>query len=521
MSTLHAFFSACLAFAATALGQEVPENPGWTYTETTLSSPATLRPDKETVFYKLVPPTEIGEPVIIGKDLFDDAISSGLPAGELYEYARLMNKKGGAAKKSEDELPTFVPPVTKKIELTGAASRSAPKKEEFLWNLALPKPTPKPLPESTQLPPPPPSFRVVGRPMLTVLEMKKLPKAACVRLKPGEEALIEADKKTQSPTDVEALYRLRRDSDKQFIAELNLRYVRGSDYDGSLKQEEIDPHYRRRVNECLSLYSPAFRDPTSERMLKIVLTKDPTVPQQEIKIGSARLRSSSQHYERDANCAVILHEMSHLLGLVDEYDDPGFVPRAFLETELENTTTLERHKQTLLFQAPSDCRAISPRASLMNWHEEAAENSLQPKVKVERCFCEKNTNCAQLAKASDGKACPKGTTPFSSMQEVKLGEEFHPAPDDAKSFVLRTNYAETVGKGSPGRSSLLYPAQFRAITEPGCEDVNWKYYACARNAYRFSAALPEEWDIYGLQRLDYQGCLPDPADCRSGYEWLK
>ena len=36
----------------------------------------------------------------------------------------------------------------------------------------------------------------------------------------------------------------------------------------------------------------------------------------------------------------------------------------------------------------------------------------------------------------------------------------------------------------------LYPAHFRAITEPGCDDVNGSYYSCVAFNNRFSKVDP-------------------------------
>jgi hypothetical protein len=63
------------------------------------------------------------------------------------------------------------------------------------------------------------------------------------------------------------------------------------------------------------------------------------------------------------------------------------------------------------------------------------------------------------------------------------------------------------GTAPADHTSALYPAHFRAVTEPGCGDVNKDYYDCVQNAYRNSKA---------------QGCLAKPEACRWGkYKWLE
>ena len=62
------------------------------------------------------------------------------------------------------------------------------------------------------------------------------------------------------------------------------------------------------------------------------------------------------------------------------------------------------------------------------------------------------------------------TTPMTSIR----------LPSDTKLFAHRMIHAV---KHPPKRRSLLYPAEFRAITRPGCKSENQKFYDCVSQAY--------------------------------------
>jgi hypothetical protein len=67
-------------------------------------------------------------------------------------------------------------------------------------------------------------------------------------------------------------------------------------------------------------------------------------------------------------------------------------------------------------------------------------------------------------------------------------------------------------------ASLLFPAHFRVIVEPGCAELNSVYYACAKNAY-LASTVSEALKALNLTEM---GCLPKPPECADGkFDWLK
>lgn len=532
-----------------AFAADLPGSPGWTYYPTPVSSGYSQDPGTETEWVRLVPPN--GQPVVVGASVIRK-IEGGAGAQATYDEARraqtetMNNLKTdwsggpgtgsgiGSANTDANAGPLATGTSTGTSTSTDTAIATGgggtadgtgtgkEKDDELVWDLGRPLPTPRPL--IVAPPPPAPQWSLVGLAQIWSIHRKELPAATCQRLKPGEFTLVEHDIKVKSPIDMEARYLLRRENADEYTAELNLKFVRGKGFDIlTMKDEEIDPHYRRLANGCLEKFAPAFRNETTGQRLKVRLSKDPALKPTEVKIGEARRRSSMNFWESDIECAALLHEVFHHFGLPDEYDEQDPMPQAKIEATYEETDTGKRRTEKKWFEARFDCRAIAPTASLMNWHEEAASQAQIDKVKVDRCYCDKGVDCTAVKKKLDAKAkaCPKGSRVFTRMIEVQPGVPYKPDPDDAESFLLAHDYDATIGKGKPGRSAIFHPAHFRAITEPGCGDVNWRYYACARNAYRFGRDFPADWQGLGLQRLDYQGCLPAPADCQHGYEWLK
>lgn len=454
---VYTLLGICLASRAFA-AEPLPGAPGWKVEISTATSGASLDAEKETEWFELIPPT--GDPVTIGGSYLDMISAGEIKAQEVYDAARLpVGKKTyferikhdyGAAKKSAHE----------DQPVAGARGpdtlpSAAPEKEEFLWDLARRKPVATPL-NGKNPPPPEGELKLVGTSTLWSYKPNVLPPWTCKRLKPGEHTVVAFDRAEMSPTDVEGLYRLRRESKQHFVAELNLSYYPDFDFDLPMKPEEVDPHFRKKAQACLETFNPAFRNAATGQTLELRLTQDQEVPKVHIAIGPASARSNSHKYESDADCSVFVHEMFHLLGLPDEYDEPGEVKQAEIETIYQNTATGEIVKKLITFKAELDCRSISDDRSIMK---------------------------------------------STFIQEIRV----HGA------------------KGQQGQaSSVLFPAHFRAITEPGCDDVNRLYYRCASNAYRFSKPFPKEWLDYGVKELDYQGCLNVPPECGQNSEaWLK
>ncbi len=316
----------------------------------------------------------------------------------------------------------------------------------------------------------------------------------CVRLSVGQADVINMTIE-QSPTGVNAEYGLSRPEEKKFIAEINLKFVKGPGLVTEETPEALEKKYRAKADECLRKFEDTLKDSKTGALVVLRITDNSAVPQRKIEIMPNGARSSSYQYAADASCSTILHEALHVLGLADEYP----------------------HKPGLT-EVYKDCRPAAPNNSVMGNHYGALK-SIEPRMgySIERCKCDvEGAACWELAMKSNGKVCPAGTTSFFEKLDPGLKTSLN-VLNNGKSFVLDAAKMKESGFEAPERESILFPAHFRAITQPGCKDVNKNYYDCSQNAYRFSKpAIPEELNSTAF------GCKPVPEACRwRSFKWLE
>jgi|GEM_PF-6654499 len=130
---------------------------------------------------------------------------------------------------------------------------------------------------------------------------------------------------------------------------------------------------RARVSSCLSSLKGYLKSPDGEEMnIRLVdqAKKDHfLVPETTIKIVGANARSNSASYEEDIDCPTITHEVMHLFGLCDEYE----------ETEPP-------------LKEMYNCRNVVPVTTIMNSHNSAFDESVAQSID---CKCE-SEKCKNL-----------------------------------------------------------------------------------------------------------------------------
>jgi hypothetical protein len=151
-----------------------------------------------------------------------------------------------------------------------------------------------------------------------------------------------------------------------------VKFVADTNYTGSESPADLDSIYRRKVEECLEEFNPklkAIDDQGKIQKIRLVLNKDPrdthaSIPLWIIKIGDKGYdprasmktrnfqRAHSGAYPSDVSCQTVVHELMHLGGLVDEYDE---------NSTLRNDIFVETNQR-----AQFSCRVLGPRTSLMN-----------------------------------------------------------------------------------------------------------------------------------------------------------
>lgn len=141
----------------------------------------------------------------------------------------------------------------------------------------------------------------------------------CKQLAPGEHKLFEKDNSNYYST---GDYLLKRKKDGNYQAFVNVNFKRGS---GSLSPEAM----MQRSKECLQEASPFMKGPDGSRIEMMVfspnelekLPKEERPNKKDITIEKAGARANAGAYPEDVPCGTIVHEMLHLLGLCDEYEE--------------------------------------------------------------------------------------------------------------------------------------------------------------------------------------------------------
>jgi hypothetical protein len=243
----------------------------------------------------------------------------------------------------------------------------------------------------------------------------------CVRPGVGETGVVPTPNAAANPV-APPRFRLSQPTANGFVAEVYAPFTPAD------KSAALTAH----TSSCLNSYAPRLTGPNAER-LSIRLVTDPgspAIPANPIEVLPPGSRSHSSAWKEDIDCATILHEMLHVLGLIDEYEERW-----------------------------------------MGYHSEGGQL--------------KSTGLENF-----------GEVPIRSYNCRSHGPE---------SSVM---YYQTYAVAAAG--SLLSPAHFRAITQPGCAAANRLYYACTRDAYVTSSASLGE------------GCSRNtPPECRNASEWLR
>ncbi len=344
---------------------------------------------------------------------------------------------------------------------------------------------------------------------------------SCVQLNPGE------SRTANVTVPMNAGYRLRRRaadapaSTPDYTAELNLNFVVPPEAPvtaGSPTPQPIDP--RGVVEQCLRSAGPYLRGPDGQQLgIRLVDGAGSDAPPPiDIRIGAAGMRANSREYPRElvetgvdafrqaGNCETVTHEILHLLGLVDEYQEEmiGFVhdPATGEIVHVEDRGS-SRHAGASAATSPTpdylrafNCRALGPPDSVMS-DPHRAFGAVQGAYVTETCQCpmsgkeavagDRDRCEAAISTWADANACPPGAISYAARTPVEgapsgYRESFE---SGTRGFVPPHSYVIR-RIAPPARSSLLHPAHFRAITQPGCEGANQTYYQCAQRAYETS-----------------------------------
>ncbi|RYZ85033.1 MAG: hypothetical protein EOP06_16980 [Proteobacteria bacterium] len=290
------------------------------------------------------------------------------------------------------------------------------------------------------------------------------------------------------PTGAGAKYRLQRDASGNYNLILNIKFsksLRLFSRDLKTKGPDVNKVWHDKAQACFLPLAGRFKSQTGEEITISLLNPSKaasTVPVNYVSITQTD-RSNSGEWDEGVDCATILHETLHLVGLVDEYS--------------------ETDKKTATQQTEFDCRTIATKPNIMANHTYANIPSGEKNLAMQGvCTCISD-ECQNLLKpdksnelvkwiknskdfcptgfAPDGPpAISKGTYTGVALERLTKGESF---------FMVLSPVTENkivVNRLSSGSLDLLNEHQINAILYPGCLRKNLQYYKAADNAYRTS-----------------------------------
>jgi hypothetical protein len=315
----------------------------------------------------------------------------------------------------------------------------------------------------------------------------------CTDLGIGESRRFDLSDK-QSPSGVEMRYVLKRKEMQNYQAFLNLEFFAKT---GSKKDSSKGIEMLKKVQSCVRDLNPSLRGPEGKTLEIIINDAYSEAPLQKIALMNPGYRSHSRAYAEDITCSTIMHELMHLMGLVDEY----------VESE-----------------SSYDCRAIGPDDSLMSSQTSAVFNLLHQSVLDFTYMClnedredriterhrqwitknesdivlelkklrnsnnndfNRNILCPKGMKASFPLVAPKRFSAIDSIEQIQ--NSFNVTMQRNMFREQELKVVASIAEDSL-RTSILYTRHFEMIVNPGCS-VNHEYYQCAAHAYTATKKL--------------------------------
>ena len=276
---------------------------------------------------------------------------------------------------------------------------------------------------------------------------------------------------------------------------------------------KLQQRYEAAARRCYAEAAPYLIGKSGALEIKLA-GDEPSLPKPKaahtIGIAAAGARSTAANWAPDMDqsekCSTVLHETLHLLGLVDEYHE------AWIGTKVDKATGARSRTSNDATTPDDDCRVLGPESSMMV-DQGLAYLAVKPYDLLVSCNC--GSREAACIAAVDKAVASKGTSCPSESNTVVIRKDAGTGKDLVGRLTAGSGMTGRVLAYSPmpaERDSLLFPAQFRAITQPGCRPSNKTYLECASEAYTTSRGN------FGGTR-----CAAElPSICRSGgADWLQ
>ena len=204
----------------------------------------------------------------------------------------------------------------------------------------------------------------------------------CLNLNPGEEKII------HSGTGLNKSYTVKREMNGSYVVPLTVQFSPDRDYDGPVPKEHVHDYYMTKVRDCINQANEKIIGPKGERLK--IMVNSPTEDKsacadsntEHILIGSSEHRDNSSKYGSDivGDCPTNAHEVFHLLGICDEYQEKrkglyvhsetgDIRPASQMNAIQEDKFLTKGYK----FQFDYDCRVITSN-SMMSDPQERWQN---------------------------------------------------------------------------------------------------------------------------------------------------
>jgi hypothetical protein len=283
---------------------------------------------------------------------------------------------------------------------------------------------------------------------------------------------------------VGARYVAQRTSESDYTVYINLAFKNHEDA------------MKKKVNQCLAEAQKIGLGPKGQNIrLKLFDPTTDLVPTPKVSFINVRkegARENSETYFLTSDCRTVYHEMLHVAGLVDEYE--------------ERLRSIGATGQGPAY----DCRAKSDSLMGSSFLDNTVEQ-FKPDGLALQCGCLRSNDADTCSKAMDAAVeaskkqrlttCPDGLDQLGG--NPYKGITFPPGKsyDDYRNFPLINTHLLAV--------TPLRPAHIRKLLWPECAEKNRIYDACTANAYKTSV------------KNGGKGCLEMPQICSSESTWLE
>ena len=193
-------------------------------------------------------------------------------------------------------------------------------------------------------------------------------------------------------------YTVRRDSPKSYTASFNLNFFNSESsgdrqVTGAEKENMVD-----HVRNCVADNNKYLKDDRGNSLNLEILIPEETAelprsvrpPQVNIGIDFENTRAHSKRYTSDIECSTVIHEILHLTGLYDEYEETAFGQYVHTETghivrrRLVGDEKPESPEEYNFTPDYNHCRAIAETPSVMA-SDRQAFLKVNPPTKTCRC----------------------------------------------------------------------------------------------------------------------------------------